>query len=277
MDSLGSRGALLNSIDRILSMSHQEQRRVQTGQTSMFDLDNGAESSALPSFELGDVEVPLKEKLNWEKDLVGAYLSGHPFSQAARELSSSAITCGQVDTEMVGQTVTVAGIVASVRVLMTRSKQQPFVSATLEDLAGSLPVLCWGKVYEQTKDLWAEGTIVIVRGKVRGREGEVDMICDEVREYKPRDSKPLIPKPEARRLMITLAQTEDEQGDLNKLQEVLNVIRDHPGHDEVCLTIATGDGVVSMAMPHMTAECGYGLRRRLLSLIPEDGLVEEAI
>jgi len=114
LDSLGSRGALLQSVDRILSLAQREQRLRESGQSTMFDLWGESMPVPLPSLELGGADIPIREKLAWEKELMGVYLSEHPFSPFANKIDSGTL-CGQIDAELAGQTVSVAGMVASVR------------------------------------------------------------------------------------------------------------------------------------------------------------------
>ena len=273
MDSLGGRGALLASIDRILSLAEQEKRRQETGQTSMFDLWDESAPCSAATIDTNTAEVPLHERLSWEKELLGAYLSEHPFSQAAHELASTLTSpCAQIDAEMAGQTVTVAGIVASVRLLVTRNKQQPFVTATLEDLDGSLPIICWTELYQQTKDLWTEGRIVVIQGKVRAKGNEVSVVCDHVREYRPGETKSPTTQPPARQLTITLGQTEDEQGDIERLRQLVEIIKAYPGNDRVHLAIATEEEVVNLTMPHLSIDWSPAVHEHLLNLVPEESI-----
>ncbi len=276
MDSLGDRGALVHNIDRILSLAQQAQRLRETGQATMFDLWGESIPIPLPAIELEAMDVSLKERLGWEKELLGVYLSEHPFSQAARQLASDTTAlCGQIDAEMAGQVVTTAGVVTSVRQLFTKSKS-PFVAAVLEDLVGSVEVTCWSEVYQQTEKLWAEGNILLVRGRVRARGEGVQLVCDWVRPYQPEKAEPIdVPLKKARRLLITLTQTDNEQDDLAKLRRVLETIQGYPGEDEVSLAIATNEGIVNLEMPAITANCCPELQHQLAELIGEGRLIVE--
>lgn len=86
--------------------------------------------------------------------------------------------------KLAGQTVVVTGMVASVRYLFTRDRQ-PFVSAILEDIDGRVEVMAWPKVYAITRNLWQEGNMLMVGGKVRLRDDRAQLTCDYVRHYQP--------------------------------------------------------------------------------------------
>ena len=277
LDSLGNRGALLNRVDRILWVSQREQRLKETGQATMFDLWGGSVTTPLPEIELEQVDLPQKEKLSWEKEVLGVYLSEHPFSQAAHHLASNTTAlCGQIDTEMVGQIVTVAGVVSSARHGSTRNGR-PFVAAVLEDLVGSIEVSCWAERYEQTKELWVEGNMLLVRGRVRARQEEVQLVCEQVEQYGPEEVgqvEPVAQTPEVRKskLVITIAQTENEEEDLERLHRLLDIVRRYPGEDEVLLTIATDEGLVNLEMPNVATSYCPELHQQLTDLLGQEGL-----
>ena len=190
LDCLGNRGTLLTNINEILSLAQREQKSRDAGQTTMFDLWGKEVPAPVSPLELAEAEVPVKDKLTWEKELMGVYLSEHPFSAFADKIAAeNTILCGQIDSEMVGQTVLVAGMIASISHLMTKT-QKSFVKATLEDLDGSIEVMVWSDVYSGTIELWEEGNIVLIEGKVGMRDDSIQLSCKKVSRYQPDKPKP---------------------------------------------------------------------------------------
>src|SRR5205814_2633359 len=112
-DALGPRGGLLAGIDRVVAAAQREQKLKQSGQTTMFDLWGESVPVPVQALDLPGGDVPLKEKLAWEKELLGVYVSEHPFSVAAGRLPADVVLCGQIDQDTLGQNVVVAGMVAS--------------------------------------------------------------------------------------------------------------------------------------------------------------------
>jgi DNA polymerase-3 subunit alpha len=285
LDCLGTRGTLLHGIDRILSLAQREQRLRETGQATMFDLWGESRPVPIPGLELATVDIPVKEKLAWEKELLAVYLSEHPFSHVAEELrANTTALCGQIDAEMVGQTAVVAGMVTSVRQLFTKDKR-PFAAATLEDLDGSIEVTAWPEVYRNTKELWQEANILVVRGRVRVRGEQVQLACEQVRQHQAHASlgqdvapateeMPACGTPPARRqrLVISITQTEDQERDLAYLRQIADTLRDYPGQDEVRLAIGSGDGVITLGLSDLSAGYCLDLQQRLASLVGEEGL-----
>ncbi|MFC1995427.1 DNA polymerase III subunit alpha [Chloroflexota bacterium] len=297
LDCLDGRGTLLHNTNRILSLAQREQQLRETGQSTMFDLWGETTPVPLPSLDLETANISIKEQLGWEKELMGIYLSEHPFSLFASKIDAKTTLCGQIDAELVGQTVVVVGMVASVRQLFTRDKKS-FISAMLEDLDGQIEVMVWPKVYASTKELWQEGNILLVTGKVKLREDRVQLYGDSARCYQPEADQAVEQVPVAessakpdeasvtadeptmhstpagsRRLIISITQTIDEESDIAYLNKLINTLRDFPGHDEVSLRVINEERVVSLKLSNITTtnHCPE-LHQRLIELVGEEGL-----
>ncbi len=294
-DSLGDRGTLLHNIDSILSLAQREQRLRETGQSTMFDLWGETTALPMPSLQLEAVDISAKEKLVWEKELMGVYLSDNPFSSlAGRSAPGNTTLCGQIDAELADKTIIVAGMVASVHQLFTKDRRS-FASAILEDLDGRVEVMVWPKVYDSTRELWEEGNVLLVEGKVRLRDDRVQLNCDSVSLYQPEavhtdkvvttppeevpqiveETPPETPPTKNYRLVISIAQTSDEESDLARLGKLISSLKDFPGKDEVTLYIKNEDRIESLRLPS-TGYCPE-LHQRLVELIGEEKLRLETL
>lgn len=262
-DSLGSRGALLKSINKIVSLAQMEQRMKESGQASMFDLTSPV-FVLVPEIKKGE-DVSIKQKLDWERELLGVYFSSSPLDSLAQSLRAEAlstakgqrsnlISCGEISTDMINETVVTAGMVASVRQAYTRERR-PFIVAIIEDLNGGIETIVWPGLYENTKELWQEGNILLVNGLVKVRDGRVQLNCQQAQRYQPRDT----PSPskgggegEGRHLIINLNQTGNAEEDIECLRKVISILQDYPGHDTVSLSIMGGDEPTNLDMPEVT-------------------------
>jgi DNA polymerase-3 subunit alpha len=282
LDGLGDRGTLLNSVTRIMALAQREQHLRETGQATMFDLWGEAAPAPMPSLDLQAAEVSVKERLDWERELMGVYLSEHPFTAFAAKVASENTTlCGHIDAELVGQTVVVAGMVASVHYSFTRERH-PFASVVLEDLDGRVEVMVWPKVYANTRDLWQEGNILLVEGKVRLRDDRVQLSCEYVRRYEPEAAQPeeplvaeqtiATPLVESRRLVISITQTTDEESDIAYLHKLIDTLRSFPGEDEVSLCVTNGEKIINLRLSNIYTNYCPELHQRLVELVGEEGL-----
>ena len=182
-DSLAGRGQLLAALDPMVATSQEAHTAREAGQLSLF----GGAGGAVPVSFLSLPQVPpvpRKEQLAWEKELLGLYVSENPLSLLP--LNQEHITrSDQVDESLKGRRIQLMGLVASVRTILTK-KGDPMAFVLLEDLAGSIEVVVFPRLYEETRDLWAEDRLVVVKGKADLREGRASLICDAAREYDPR-------------------------------------------------------------------------------------------
>ncbi len=182
LNAFGHPAQILAGLDDAMAAAAAIQRERVSGQTSLFDL--GAAAAAAEGFEkpLPVVpEAPIRERLRWEKELLGLYLSEHPMGEVADRVGAyvTAYSGDLADETLDGQRVVVAGIVVGLRVVVTKAKQTMAV-ATLEDLQGALEVVVFPRTYEQTREIWQEGAILVVAGRVDHRGEEVSLLADVV-------------------------------------------------------------------------------------------------
>jgi DNA polymerase-3 subunit alpha len=293
-DGLEARGSLLSSVARVLSLAQREQKLRETGQSTMFDLFGETTAVPLPGLDLAPADVADREKAFWEKELTGVSFSEKPFTP---DPDADTTFCGQIDQELAGQAVVVAGRLVSVRYLVTRDGRQ-FASVVLEDFSGQVEAMVWPRVYTDTEDLWKEGNEVVIRGKVRVKDDQVQVNCDEAVRYQPPDAKqkvaprnpdrapvPTAPSPtppppapeEKRRLIINLHQTADKDRDIERLGRVLAALRAFPGRDSVQLNVLNGGAPIPLNFPGVQTGLCPELERQLRELVGEEGLkVEKA-
>jgi DNA polymerase-3 subunit alpha len=294
LDSLGNRGALLNSVARILSLAQREQRLRETGQTTMFDLFGESTAVPLPELELAPSEITDREKGLWEKELLGVSFSEKPFSPVFSSTNPDTKFCEEINTELNGQNVVLAGRLVSARYLLTKDGRS-FASAVLEDFSGQVEVMVWPKVYAETDELWMEGNELVIQGKVRVREDRAQISCDNVRLYQPpREGeetaartlpekqeapaeKPVAKSTARHLLVINLQQTDDEDGDVARLGKIVSVLKSYDGRDEVRLNVINGSGAVPLKMPGLQTGYCPELEQRLVELVGEAGLKVEQL
>ena len=149
-DCLGHRPALLGSVEQIISIAQREAHRRAAGQSSMFDvLPATVETGPMTGIVLNGEDSSSKEKIAWEKELLGVPLSENSLKAVAHVDSGGAITSrDQLDVEMEGQRATVLGQLSSVSERTTRD-QRAYVITNLELLYGSIEVIAWPDVLEE--------------------------------------------------------------------------------------------------------------------------------
>ena len=195
LEPFGRRAQLLPIADRIIGLSASLHQAQDAGQLSMFGDATGvhlaAEDTILPPpHQVPD--IPRKEILGWEKELVGIYISEHPLKQVMDRLND--VLSGSVGTlpeERSGQQVTVAGMVQRVyRHTTKKGNEMAFV--TLEDMQGSCDVVVFPSIWKETRDIWQPEQILVVNGKVdSSRRDEPSLLCSWVK--RPEDVSVAVP------------------------------------------------------------------------------------
>ncbi len=283
LDNMGDRGTLFFNLPNILSLAQREQKMKDSNQTTMFDLFSQQSPVPMTNLELEESPVTTREKLQWEKELVGIFISEHPFTPyASSALEVTTALCGQIDEELHNQLVTVAGMVASVRVSATR-EGKPFVMAEIEDLVGRVEIAAWPKVYNATKALWEEGNILLVEGKAVVRGDRVSIHAEKVSRYQPETEKKAAPvfinapqpkseekeppAPQLQRLVVCIQQTENEERDIDCLNEVVETLRQYTGETEVRLCVVNHERVFILKMPDIWVYYCPELKNKLAALV----------
>jgi len=183
LNALGHPAQVLLGLDDAIAAGQAAQRDRITGQTSLFDL--GAEDATAMERPLPQAtEVPVPERLRWEKELLGLYLSAHPMGEVAEQVGAfvTAYSSDLKDESLDGQRLVLGGIVTGFRTIITKTRSTMGV-ATLEDLQGTIEVVVFPRLYETTAGTWTEGTILLVAGRVDHRGEEVSLLADVVMEW----------------------------------------------------------------------------------------------
>ncbi|NWG05141.1 MAG: DNA polymerase III subunit alpha [Chloroflexi bacterium] len=178
LDVFGNRAALLASLDRIVSISNNHFRAAESGQMSLFGEATGVvEEITLP--EVNNVDK--REMLNWERELIGLYISDHPltpYQETFRQIVS--YFSGQLSEAQHEEKVRVAGLVTSVRPYTTKTNK-PMGFVTLEDIQGNFDLVLFPRTWMQYREQMTVGQIVIVEGKVDTNSTPPKILVDTVR------------------------------------------------------------------------------------------------
>lgn len=177
MDMLGyDRGTLVMNAERLISLARREKELRDSGQSTMFDLFGDQVSTPMPALDLPYSPVSPEQMLSWEKDLLGVYISEHPFQTAAAEVArftSHSIT--DVNAELAGQVITLAGMITRTQVRNTRDGRK-FYIAEIEDLSGSTELTVWNDALELTgEEMWAEGRVIVASVECRERGDRIGL------------------------------------------------------------------------------------------------------
>ena len=186
LDEFGDRAALLESVDRILTLAQSEARLRNSNQSSMFDLFGESVPTPLAKIDLPDSQATGREKDEWERELMGISLSsmGALGSLISSADSEHVVFKSEIEPGLAGNKISLVGQIATVARRFTR-KNAPFFIVNLALMDGQIEVFVWEDQIQQTEELWAEGRMVIVTGAVRVREEQVSISCIAAEDFSP--------------------------------------------------------------------------------------------
>ena len=223
------------AIDSVVGLK----RKQAEGQFDLFsDVDGGdAEDMGDAGVTVPDVEEwDKKTKLNFEREMLGLYVSDHPLSgmqavlASLREMSIAHLI-DRAKTMPDRMQVTIAGLVTGVDRRVSK-KGNAWAIVTIEDMESSIQCMFFGKVYEAAAADLAIDTVVRIRGMVEVRDESVSLRATEM-------DVPTLEAVDERPLVITLPQVALNRAHVMQLGQILT---NHPGYCEVKLAIVDDKG-----------------------------------
>jgi DNA polymerase-3 subunit alpha len=179
MDSFADRDQLLLSLDKIQGYSSDHHKAKDIGQISMFDSDD----LTLPPVKAG-TETPQREKLRWEKDLIGLYVSEHPLTARMDQIRllpniHYSETLRRSSDTMHNRTVTIVGLVTAYRTIITK-RGDTMAVVSLEDIQGNIDCVLFARTWAEARNMVEVDRVIIVMGKVDTTRGDVQILADRV-------------------------------------------------------------------------------------------------
>ncbi len=185
-DEMADRSDLLFNLETIQAFASKLQKEALSGQTDLFG-GMGAVASIQPTvtMQAAPVKHTDKERLTWERELLGLYISAHPLDNYDAYFSEQTVPVSEMTQDIDGKALTIGGLVSAVRTIVTKSgTKMAFVK--LEDKTGETEVIIFPNLFEQVGGKLAQDAVIRASGKVsaRDRDGnltsDVKLIADDI-------------------------------------------------------------------------------------------------
>jgi DNA polymerase-3 subunit alpha len=177
-DRFEERNQLLYNLERLLEWNKQNYRMKTQGQMGLFDFWGKRKME----IKLEKTQPATKmQKLSWEKELLGLYVSAHPAEDFKKIFEKKAIPISKITKEMVGKAIRVGGIISSVKKVITRSGSAMFFTK-LEDGKGKIEIVFFPSVLTKKPIALKENKPIIVFGRVNEEDGVPKIICEDFEE-----------------------------------------------------------------------------------------------
>ncbi len=179
MDAFGERGQLLNNLEDMLEYNKQINKKPEN-QASLF---GGMVDVKAPEFKLRETEAAKQsEKLAWEKELLGLYISGHPLDRLRDKLKDKPQNIKKIREELGnGHPITIGGMFTTVKQVITK-KNERMAFVSIEDLTGNIEGVVFPKLFQANTELIAPEKCIALSGKVTIRNGEKSIMIEALKE-----------------------------------------------------------------------------------------------
>lgn len=182
LDALIERNAVLQNMEVILRFL-REVHQGSSAQASLF----GTSAALQPTLTLPTVpEASKKERMTWEKEHLGLYLSEHPVREYEKVFREHVVPCGKLAAARARghEGVRVIGVVNTIKKVFTRSGE-PMLFVKVEDQSGSAELIVFPKVLQATPGLWIEEAVIITEGRLSDKDGEMKVMVSRAAVVTP--------------------------------------------------------------------------------------------
>lgn len=268
-DNLADRSVLLHNLETVMAYSTRLNKQAQDGQTDLFGDGGGmVAQSALKLIQPEQLHNN-RERLIWERELLGLYLSHHPLDSFADYLSEQTVPLNYLSAEHDNKSVIVGGLIGQVREIITK-KGQKMAFVKIEDKHGETEAVIFPGAYQKTLGLWQPDTVVLINGKVSAKNNdgtsgeEVKILVDDAHEItleqaenyvltgkkiKPPKSKAVpiasVQAAQPKRVYLRLSDSEDHELLLN----IKRAIDERAGSHEVVLVMGENGSRQAIRLP----------------------------
>jgi len=303
-DGLGDRGVLLAQLETAMRRAEIAARERDSGQIALFDADPGELPASPEAVGGNSLPAPLalteemqRERLAWEREHLGIYLSEHPLERLSQELSQRTDTAVADLARLEGTVVQVGGAVRECRRVQSR-RGEAMAFAQLEDLTGVCEVVVFPSLYQQAAALLHTDGVVVVRGRVEvgarrglgsanggsppptGLEGEEPAASEEPEEARVIAEEVLaLDDPTlANWRAAAVIHVRVHQGGEEELRRLSALLQEHSGDSRVVLHLRDADGDHELELDNeYNAARGPQLEAQVVALFGPGSYRTEAI
>jgi DNA polymerase-3 subunit alpha len=262
------RAALFAAIDRAMEAGQKRQRDREAGQSSLFGMLGGAEEKKASPERIPDAPPwPEAERLAFEKESLGFFISGHPLERHRAEIAQwASATTGSLAAAAAGGEVTVGGLVTGLRLIKTK-KGDRMASFLLEDLEGSVETLVFPEAYKKAAGRLADDQVVLVKARAEVQDdGRAKLLASEVMPLEQAKLQ------EARFVTIRVPLEAWDRGKGERLRDILGA---HRGDCPVTLELVRPGSWAAAVAPsaYYRVRPDAGLREEIEGLLGPGALV----
>ncbi len=173
-DKFKLREDLVYNLEKLLEYSREKGKCKNNGQGGLFDGDASQSELSLEKAPLSDT----KEKLKWEKELLGLFVTGHPLEYLKEKVENGGISIEKAKRQISDAPVRVGAVISTIKKIITKAGD-PMLFVTIEDVSDNIEVIVFPRMLENNGSLFEEGKAVFIAGKISHRDDTPKIICEK--------------------------------------------------------------------------------------------------
>jgi len=182
LDEFGERQAMLTSVETLTRLAKQAEEIRNSKQMSLF---GGKSEQVQLTVTLEDVDpAPRMQRLKWEKELLGLYVSEQPLSEHRELITNHANPIGRITLKEANQSVICVGLISHIKKIVTRSGD-PMLFIQLDDFSGNTEALIFPKLLKENPELYTEDAVLTIYGKVSDKDGTIKILANKAEPFDP--------------------------------------------------------------------------------------------
>lgn len=235
MDGLAERNEMLTNIETLLQFARQTEKAAANGQTNLFGMLPAAHAPALKLRHSDPVTD--EQKLSWERQLLGLFISSHPLHPHRDLLGRIATPISDAVRRASKASIKLAGLITDIKKILTRSSE-PMIFVKLEDLSGSIELVVFPSVLKAKPTVWQQDAIVLIDGRLSEKDGSTKVLVNEAWEFSATALPPrFIPPSAVAAVRASVAISVPAMADRATFTRLKEVLGRHPGTTRVRLTV----------------------------------------
>ncbi|NTV30902.1 DNA polymerase III subunit alpha [candidate division WWE3 bacterium] len=182
LNKFGPRSGILKVMPEYLEAANEHQRMIRIGQNNLFGLDPNVSSappvSRIPNFE----EINEQQILQWEKEILGFYLTKHPHEEKLTKIGQFvSLPLNELTDQVAGRELILGGFVTAKSVVTTKKDQREMAFLSVTDSTGNIEIIVFPDVYQNGARQIEEDTILLAKGKLDVQDdGSFKMIAKQL-------------------------------------------------------------------------------------------------
>jgi DNA polymerase-3 subunit alpha len=178
-DEFAERNQLLQNLEKLLEIARENQKSKSNGQIGLF--------ASAPTLNNSEIKMEpataarLLERLAWEKELLGLYVSSHPLNNFKKIFEKKTTAISKIDRTMVNKKILIGGLINNIKKIVTKNGK-PMLFIKFEDLTAKTEIVVFPNLLERNPAALQENKVVFFAGRVDNRNGEIKIVADDVQE-----------------------------------------------------------------------------------------------